>query len=1127
MTMRIHGDKIEFPDGTEQFTASSGGDVEAQPPVAFEVKASEKQYFTTGVEEKLIFGTTKLDTDNAFDSTNNHYVAPRDGIMQINAGALLTSDTGNVQQAFFYLYKNNVEHIHSHINNRSLDKPNDAYYLNSVIEVKKGDILEIRALIQGTDILSNSTHMTYFSGHMVSSITEGEVKEKEAVVFKGLLSADQTGVATNSWTKLNLAKIYTDSTGKKYGNESDIVDNEFKPSVAGWYLINAGVSNNPNVVKAQRVIVGVRKNDTWSFTGSSSESTTTVNGAVSSNASDIIYLDGKNDSLRLVTLVTATKSATISSENFNTYLSAHLITGQSSGGGTGGGETTPAKAPEVMVLKDGSGTYTTPKGALYLTVKMCGAGGGGSGAGGGGGLGFGAQGVKGGNSTFGSSLLTCNGGIEGSPAGGASAGGAGGTAINNAVGIALQGGSGSGPTVGSADVMLPAMSGGVNAFGGNNSKDNLVVTANTGAGGWGGNSTESPSIGYTGTGGGAGGYIEATITSPLDSYSYEVGTGGAGGVSGSTFPATVNGGKGSDGIIIVTAHFGATGTGGSGGGIDYEEGEYDAELKIGDTVNATVKATYSRIGNQVTLHIPHLGVVGKTGTGDVSISTPFKFENNSTTGVARFAGFVNLGTSATVAPHGSSGNSFMHLQSSNADGYVVAKLTDGHCSTNFSLYTIDITYKTSGFSSTGSGGGTGGGSYTPEKMVWEDKTAEREVGKTYTNTNDVPLYVQLCSFTPGLGASETGIFKIDDVSVGGAGSNAKPTSEQMIETTLYIIPAGSKYEFSSLAGEIRIDFWQEARMPVAIGTGGKTVAFRGEMSANQTVTTAVGTKVNIAEASIDTDNALTDGKFMPSVAGYYQISGSLYSSSNPHANRIISEIHRNGIKMTEGSNNTVERAYISSVSELVYLNGTTDYIELYGKIFGNGTCEINKAPASTFLSAVLVSGGAKGEKGDTGDSIWTDVDGDAVLETDGKKLTIDANVAELGAKARITTDTNSLEFNVGSGSLPEMSINDSGDVTATGKIIASNNLGGYNVDLMGQGISYAGVTVGGGSGNRIAFRWASPKIVGVVDNSAVVPLVVDSELKAVEVEFDKKLAIKDKLIEKLSARLDKLEKKLK
>ena len=47
---------------------------------------------------------------------------------------------------------------------------------------------------------------------------------------------------------------------------------------------------------------------------------------------------------------------------------------------SGGGETTPAKAPEVTVFKEGSGTYTTPEGALYLTVKMVGGGGGGSAA---------------------------------------------------------------------------------------------------------------------------------------------------------------------------------------------------------------------------------------------------------------------------------------------------------------------------------------------------------------------------------------------------------------------------------------------------------------------------------------------------------------------------------------------------------------------------------------------------------------------------------------------------------------------------------------------------------------------------------------------------------------------------
>lgn len=59
-------------------------------------------------------------------------------------------------------------------------------------------------------------------------------------------------------------------------------------------------------------------------------------------------------------------------------------------------------------------------------------------------------------------------------------------------------------------------------------------------------------------------------------------------------------------------------------------------------------------------------------------------------------------------------------------------------------------------------------------------------------------------------------------------------------------------------------------------------------------------------------------------------------------------------------------------------------------------------------------------------SIWSDVDGDAVLETDGKKVTVDANVAELGAKARITTDTGILELKVGSGDLADMVLTDSG-----------------------------------------------------------------------------------------------------
>ena len=46
---------------------------------------------------------------------------------------------------------------------------------------------------------------------------------------------------------------------------------------------------------------------------------------------------------------------------------------------------------------------------------------------------------------------------------------------------------------------------------------------------------------------------------------------------------------------------------------------------------------------------------------------------------------------------------------------------------------------------------TGGGSTpTPEDLVWEDKTADRVLGTEYTNTNSVPLYLQLLVKSTGV-----------------------------------------------------------------------------------------------------------------------------------------------------------------------------------------------------------------------------------------------------------------------------------------------------------------------------------------------------------------------------------------
>ena len=214
--------------------ATSGGDVGEQTPIAFEVKASENQSLTTAVIEKLVFGETKLDTDNAFDSTNNSYVVPRDGIMQINAGALLISEDQYVNNGMLYLYKNDVEQIHSHLNNKApLNKPNDAFYLNSVIEVKKDDVLDIRAKLNGAGVLRNSTHMTYFSGHMVSSITSVVDTAIGMVapfamdsVPKGWLHCDGSAVSRDTYSLLysKVGDTYGAGDGSTTFNLPDLQD---------------------------------------------------------------------------------------------------------------------------------------------------------------------------------------------------------------------------------------------------------------------------------------------------------------------------------------------------------------------------------------------------------------------------------------------------------------------------------------------------------------------------------------------------------------------------------------------------------------------------------------------------------------------------------------------------------------------------------------------------------------------------------------------------------------------------------------------------------------------------------------------------------------------------------------
>lgn len=152
---------------------------------------------------------------------------------------------------------------------------------------------------------------------------------------------------------------------------------------------------------------------------------------------------------------------------------------------------------------------------------------------------------------------------------------------------------------------------------------------------------------------------------------------------------------------------------------------------------------------------------------------------------------------------------------------------------------------------------------------------------------------------------------------------------------------------SSVAGTTTVT------MPAATGTmmvSGNMPAFSAYANATQTITTGVFTKVQINTKVFDTATAFdatTNYRFTPLVAGYYQINGAVqYASIGTNQ---LAMIYKNGTEFYRG----FQGAAISmSVSGLIYMNGSTDYVELYTYATGGGT--LNSGSVNTFFNGCLV-----------------------------------------------------------------------------------------------------------------------------------------------------------------------------
>lgn len=129
-------------------------------------------------------------------------------------------------------------------------------------------------------------------------------------------------------------------------------------------------------------------------------------------------------------------------------------------------------------------------------------------------------------------------------------------------------------------------------------------------------------------------------------------------------------------------------------------------------------------------------------------------------------------------------------------------------------------------------------------------------------------------------------------------------------------------------------------------------AFSAYQSTLQSIPSTTWTKVQLQTEEFDTDNAFdntTNYRFQPNVAGYYQVNCAIAVATA--GSQVVCAIYKNASPYKIGAIPNGPVTFANTVSALVYLNGSTDYIEFYTYFsVGQGS---SAAATDTFFQASM------------------------------------------------------------------------------------------------------------------------------------------------------------------------------
>jgi hypothetical protein len=146
------------------------------------------------------------------------------------------------------------------------------------------------------------------------------------------------------------------------------------------------------------------------------------------------------------------------------------------------------------------------------------------------------------------------------------------------------------------------------------------------------------------------------------------------------------------------------------------------------------------------------------------------------------------------------------------------------------------------------------------------------------------------------------------------------------------------------------DIAANAVTPAKLATTVVGPAFSAYPNVSTAIANTTFTKVDLQVEEYDTANCFASSRFTPNVAGYYLFTMAVQASA---LGQLAPILYINGSARYWG-NSMTSTTFDSNGVAIAYMNGTTDYAEMYAYQASGGSSFINAVQYRTFFQGALI-----------------------------------------------------------------------------------------------------------------------------------------------------------------------------